>query len=58
MPKYDFLCSACGMTVEYEKAYGDDSLPICCQSGSMTRLWTTTPVHFKGSGYYSTDNKK
>lgn len=57
MPRYDYICSVCGMTVEYEKDFGDDSLPTCCQNATMMRQWTTNAVHFKGSGFYTTDNK-
>lgn len=50
-PAYDFRCEYCGAVTEIE-----ESLPPQCtvDGETMIRIWTTTPVHFKGSGFYST----
>ena len=50
MPAYDFQCSVCGVTLEYVKEFGDDTLPVCC-SQSMNRVWTPTPAIFRGGGW-------
>ena len=41
------------MTQEVYREFGDDREPVCC-SMVMTRVWTSPPVKFKGSGFYST----
>ena len=56
MPTYDFKCNKCSNIQEIYRSYGDDTLPVCCGE-SMVKLWNATPVHFKGSGFYRTDNK-
>jgi putative FmdB family regulatory protein len=53
MPRYDYECNTCGGQQEIERSFGDDTTPICC-GASMSRLWSTTPVHFKTGGFYST----
>lgn len=58
MPKYDYKCSSCGSTIEFERGIGEDREPSCC-SNTMTRIWNSVPgVMFNGSGFYSTDNRK
>lgn len=51
MPYYDFKCNDCDLVVETT-----DSNPPDCTSCKkiMIRIWSSTPVHFKGSGFYST----
>jgi putative FmdB family regulatory protein len=53
MPRYDYKCDQCGGTQEIERSFGDNTEPICCQT-TMIRVWSATPVHFKGDGFYST----
>ena len=59
-PRYDFRCPRCGTTIEQVRGYEEDSpAPMCgdcCQS--MERVFSSLPVHFKGSGFYSTDKGK
>ena len=56
-PTYQFRCGRCGTQVESRREFEDDSpAPICgdcCQS--MEKVYSATPIHFKGSGFYSTD---
>lgn len=56
VPNYDFKCNKCGGVQEIHRSYGDSTDPACCGE-TMIRLWSSTPVHFKGSGFYKTDNK-
>jgi putative FmdB family regulatory protein len=54
---YDYKCR-CGSTIQIERSMLDDSInPTCydCHE-SMERVWTSPPVSFKGSGFYSTDH--
>lgn len=53
MPTYDYRCNKCGGVREVFRQLGEDSEPICCEQ-SMERVWTATPVHFKGTGFYKT----
>ena len=57
MPTYDYKCSTCSSTVEFQRGFGEDREPICC-SNVMQRLWSSPGVLFNGSGFYSTDNRK
>lgn len=54
-PLYDFQCSYCKSLIEVS-----DPIPPVCSACSnvMTRIWSTPAVHFKGSGFYSTDKGK
>ena len=49
----DYKCDLCNMTQEVYREFGDDREPVCCQM-VMTRIWSSPPVKFKGSGFYST----
>jgi putative FmdB family regulatory protein len=53
MPTYEYKCNVCGGTQEVQRAYGDTTEPICCQS-TMSRVWSAPAVKFNGSGFYST----
>ena len=56
-PKYEFRCPRCSAQIEQTRGFDEDApAPICgdcCQS--MERVWSAAPVHFKGSGFYTTD---
>lgn len=54
MAKYDYKCNACGATQEIEKPMGSDWVPVCCNEGTMERIWVAVPVKFNGTGFYST----
>jgi putative FmdB family regulatory protein len=55
MPTYEYKCNECGSQVEYERAFGEDHEPVCCQQ-TMSRVWSPTPTIFKTGGFYSTGN--
>ena len=59
MPVYQYLCPKCNLKFELKQSFSDDSIVACpkCQNGAR-RLFSTVPVIFKGSGFYSTDNRK
>lgn len=57
MPTYDYKCSTCSSTVEFQRGFGEDREPNCCGQ-TMQRLWSSPGVVFNGSGFYSTDNRK
>lgn len=57
MPKYDYKCTVCGSVVEFERGFGEDRGPSCCNQ-MMQRQWGNVGVIFNGGGFYSTDNRK
>lgn len=57
MPKYDYKCGVCNSQIEFERKFGEDREPSCCNQ-IMIRQWNAVGVQFKGSGFYSTDNRK
>ena len=59
MPIYEYECSLCHFKFEKKQRFDAKPLTICpkCQ-GQAQRLLHSTPVIFKGSGFYITDNRK
>lgn len=56
MPAYDFKCKTCGTVIEVTRPADDESLVPCPDcSGETRRVFTPVGVHFKGSGFHSTD---
>ena len=55
MPIYEYRCEK-GHTLEVLQRMGDDPLPSCTTCGApVQRVFHPVAVHFKGSGFYSTD---
>lgn len=50
MPKYDYKCNVCGSTIEFERGFGEDREPTCCNH-TMSRVWSATPAIFRGGGW-------
>ncbi len=59
MPIYEYECSLCHFKFERKQGFDDEPLTTCpkCQGGAR-RVFHPTPVIFKGSGFYITDNRK
>ena len=60
MPKYDYKCNDenCGEIFEVTQSFSDEPIANCIVCGnSSKRLISRVAVHFKGSGWYSTDNR-
>jgi putative FmdB family regulatory protein len=57
MPVYDYKCSKCSTSLEFQRNFGEDREPSCCGE-IMQRVWSSPGVLFNGSGFYSTDNRK
>ncbi|MBI4494303.1 MAG: FmdB family transcriptional regulator [Chloroflexi bacterium] len=58
MPTYVYECQACGGTLERRQSFSDAALTThegC--GGSLRRVVYASPVIFKGSGFYNTDNR-
>ena len=58
MPIYEYRCEK-GHTFEVLQRMADDSLTACTTCGApVQRVFHPVAVHFKGSGFYTTDYGK
>ncbi len=59
MPIYEYECSLCHHNFERRQRFDEEPVAMCpkCQ-GKARRVLHSTPVIFKGSGFYVTDNRK
>ncbi len=60
MPTYEYECTKCGHTFEALQSMKDSPLSSCpkCRGKVRRLIGGGLGVIFKGSGFYSTDNKK
>lgn len=58
MPTYEYSCRNCGAHFDAWQKITDDPIEICptC-GGSVRRIVFPVGLMFKGSGFYSTDNR-
>jgi putative FmdB family regulatory protein len=55
MPIYEYRCRN-GHTFEVRQAMADDPVSVCEECGApVERVFHPVAVHFKGSGFYTTD---
>lgn len=58
MPIYEYLCNKCSLQFEVSQGLGEYSLVSCPKChGEGQRLFSPVPVIFKGTGFYTTDNR-
>lgn len=61
MPTYNYKCKTCGASEIIAHGFHDDEQHDCfvdtC-NGTMRKVISATPTHFKTGGFYSTDNRK
>lgn len=59
MPIYEYRCTRCSLQFDVKRGFGENSSVPCpkCQ-GEGQRLFSPVPVIFKGTGFYTTDNRK
>lgn len=58
MPTYEYACTECGERVEVFQRISDEPLRVCAACGGVLRkLFHPAGIVFKGSGFYSTDNR-
>lgn len=56
MPTYEYRCDACGATYELFQKMSDPALETCEACGAPVRkVLYPVAIHFKGSGFYTTD---
>jgi putative FmdB family regulatory protein len=59
MPTYQYYCTECGHELEAVQKFSEDSLTVCPEcAGLLRKRFSAVGVVFKGSGFYSTDNRK
>lgn len=59
MPTYAYYCSQCGSEYERRESFDAPSEHACPQCQGVARRRIVLPaVVFKGSGFYSTDNRR
>jgi putative FmdB family regulatory protein len=58
VPVYEYECSLCQFRFDRRQGFDDEPVAMCpkCQ-GKARRILHSNPVIFKGSGFYSTDNR-
>ena len=59
MPIYEYECGQCQSRFEMRQGFDAEPIAICpkCQ-GKARRILHSTPLLFKGSGFYITDSRK
>ena len=59
MPIYEYRCDDCGTSFEVLQRMSDDPLETCetC-GGRLQKVLHPVAIHFKGSGFYTTDYGK
>jgi putative FmdB family regulatory protein len=59
LPIYDYECVKCAHRFEMTRKYSDTAAVPCPLCGGKTkRVYSSVPVHFKGSGFYVNDYPK
>jgi putative FmdB family regulatory protein len=59
VPTYEYVCSSCGNHFDTVQSFSDPPLERCeiC-GGQLRRVFHPAGILFKGSGFYSTDNRR
>lgn len=59
MPIYEYRCDDCGASFEAFQKMSDDPLTECEECGGpLRKVLHPVAIHFKGSGFYTTDYGK
>ena len=59
LPTYEYRCGSCRHHYEKRESFDAPSLQVCPACGAEARrVLHPAPIVFKGSGFYSTDNRK
>lgn len=59
MPTYTYRCEECGVQFDRFQKFTDQALTRCpeCGKKSLHKVYSPVGIVFKGSGFYSTDNR-
>jgi putative FmdB family regulatory protein len=56
VPIYEYQCDDCGTAFEVMQKMSDDALDVCDRCGGhLRKVLHPVAIHFKGSGFYTTD---
>jgi putative FmdB family regulatory protein len=59
VPIYEYQCDKCGASFEVMQKMSDDPLTECEKcGGTLRKVLHPVAIHFKGSGFYTTDYGK
>ena len=59
MPIYEYRCDQCGDSFEVMQKMSDDPIVECVKcGGALHKVLHPVAIHFKGSGFYTTDYGK
>ncbi|MBI4267046.1 MAG: zinc ribbon domain-containing protein [Chloroflexi bacterium] len=59
MPIYEYECGTCCLRFEVKQGFNEAPEAMCPQcQGRVRRVFHSTPVIFRGSGFYVTDTRK
>jgi len=59
VPIYEYECDICRCRFERRQKFDDDPVSKCPEcKGEARRIIHSVPIIFKGSGFYTTDNRK
>ena len=59
MPIYEYRCDECGDSFDVMQRMSDDPLVTCTKcGGTLRKVLHPVAIHFKGSGFYTTDYGK
>lgn len=56
MATYEYRCSVCNIELDVERSMFEEAIDPQCCGIAMRRTYSSPPVKFNGSGFYSTDN--
>ena len=59
MPIYTYRCENCGVQFDRRQSFNDEPITVCpeCQKKALRKVYLPVGIVFKGSGFYSTDNR-
>ena len=59
MPTYEYVCNNCKNRFDRFQKFSDPPLQACEEcGGELRRVFHPATIQFKGSGFYSTDNRR
>ena len=59
MPIYEYECDICRCRFERRQKFNEEPVAMCPEcEGKAHRVFHSVPIIFKGSGFYTTDNRK
>ncbi|MFC1941610.1 FmdB family zinc ribbon protein [Chloroflexota bacterium] len=59
MPVYEYECGSCTHRFDIKQGFDEEPQALCPQcQGRCRRVFHSTPVIYKGSGFYTTDSRK